>query len=432
MVAAACAAAWWSAGPVGAETSFEPADSLSAEADAPLRLPPSSGTRVPIIRVAVSTRAPAIEVGSSFGAWVGRHRSGQRPSRIESGERWRLEAEGDGVVLRDGVGRARGSTNDTLYVFPVDRESGFLTVEGREYRGELLVWRGTDGLTVVNAIDLESYLRGVVPLEMGPQPAQTVEALKAQAVAARSYTLATMGRWRADGFDLLATVEDQVYGGAAKEKAVCSDAIEETRGVVLSFQHFPVRAFYSSTCGGTTAGPDEVWNRPRVEYLESVPDRTKRVSEPFCGISPRFDWSEEWSGAELDRILERTLKRRDSGWSRARYGRLTGISIEARGPSRRVSDLRLAFEKGHVDIGGDEIRWVLRKTNGEGLRSALLTKVQVTKKKGRVAHVRISGRGYGHGVGLCQFGAMGMAKTGYDHTQILRFYYRGASLVRAY
>ncbi|MFN8547982.1 MAG: SpoIID/LytB domain-containing protein [Candidatus Eisenbacteria bacterium] len=334
--------------------------------------------------------------------------------------------------MRDGAGRARGSSNDTLFVFPVDRENGLLTVQGREYRGELLVWRGAEGLTVVNAIDLESYLRGVVPLEMGPQPAQTVEALKAQAVAARSYTLATMGRWRSDGFDLLATVEDQVYGGSAKEKAVCSDAIEETRGVVLSYQHFPVRAFYSSTCGGATAGPDEVWKRPRVEYLETVRDRTKRVSEPFCGMSPRFEWTEEWTGSELDRILEGTLKRRDSSWSRARYGRLTGISIEERGPSRRVADLRLSFEKGHVDLGGDEIRWVLRKTSGEGLRSALLTKVQVTKRKGRVAQVRISGRGYGHGVGMCQFGAMGMAKVGYDHTQILRFYYRGASLVRAY
>ncbi len=387
---------------------------------------------MPILRVAVATRAGELEIGASFGAWIGHHRTGERPSRIDEADKWRLSSERGRVMLSDGAGRPRGAVSDTVFVFPIDREQGAVTVNGKAYRGELLIWSTPSGLTAVNVIDAESYLRGVVPLEIGPQPPESQQAVAAQAVAARSYTLATMGRWRADGFDLLSTVEDQAYGGIGKEKAVCTDAIEQTRGVVLSWDHSPIRAYYSSTCGGTTAGIDEVWGRPPIEYLRTVRDQSRGAEDSFCESSPRFRWVEEWSGAEFEKMLEPTLRRRDSSWSRARYGHLTGIAIKERGASRRVSDLRLSFEHGNVDLGGDEIRWTIRRPNGEGLRSCLLTKVETSKKGSRISRVRVSGRGYGHGVGMCQFGAMGMARSGYDHTQILRFYYRGARLVRAY
>ena len=97
-----------------------------------------------------------------------------------------------------------------------------------------------------------------------------------------------------------------------------------------------------------------------------------------------------------------------------------------------VARLKLKFAHGSVELGGDEIRWVLRRPNGEGLRSALLTKVDVRKKGGRISRVRIEGQGYGHGVGMCQFGAMGMAEAGYRHDQIIRFYYRGSKVARLY
>ena len=129
-------------------SSLAPSDSVLQEASEPLVLPPSGGTRVPIIRVAVASHAASVEVASSFGAWIGRHRSGHRPSRIDGAEVWRIEATDSGVAVRDGAGRLRGACRDTLYVYPMDRESGLLQLQGREYRGELLVWRGADGLTV--------------------------------------------------------------------------------------------------------------------------------------------------------------------------------------------------------------------------------------------------------------------------------------------
>lgn len=388
--------------------------------------------RIPLIRVGIAPEVAAAEV-TAEGSWhLGIVDSGRRPTSIGAGETWRFTARGDSILVRDGEGRLRGAVGDTLFAYPDDAESGLLSVDGRPYRGELLVWGSKGRVTVVNLLDLESYLRAVLPLELGPQPPKRVEALKAQAVAARSYTLSMMGRWSSRGFDLLATVEDQVYGGRKAERAGCDEAVEETRGEIAFCDGAPVRAFYSSTCGGHTAAPDEVWKRPPETCLRGVRDHTGRVEGSFCKISPQFRWKQEWTGAEIEKVLTGSIPKVRSGWSRKKAGRLTGIEIAERSESRRVSKLKLKFEHGTVELGGDEIRWVLRRPNGEGLRSALLGKVEVSKKKGRISRVRIEGQGYGHGVGMCQFGAMGMAEAGYRHEQIIRFYYRGVKLARLY
>jgi stage II sporulation protein D len=131
-------------------------------------------------------------------------------------------------------------------------------------------------------------------------------------------------------------------------------------------------------------------------------------------------------------MLDGTLSHRISNWDRKEYGRFRSMEIAARTPSKRVARLILEFEKGSVELGGDPIRWAIKRPNGEPLRSAMLTKVAVERKDGRVQRVGIEGRGFGHGIGLCQFGAMGMSENGYDYRDILRFYYRGTSVLRFY
>jgi len=241
-----------------------------------------------------------------------------------------------------------------------------------------------------------------------------------------------LGRWAARGFDLLATVEDQVYGGVTAERPGCTEAVEETRGEIAVHEGRPILAFYSSTCGGHTAGVDEVWRRPASPYLRGVRDIGRGAEASFCHISPQFRWKETWTAKEFDSILQKNLPRVRSGWSAKRYGRFTGLSIRGRSDSRRASCLRLQFERGSVDLAGDEIRWVLRRKNGEGLRSALLTDAGVSRRKKRPAMVTIQGQGFGHGVGMCQYGAMGMAEAGYRHDEIVRHYYRGSVVNRFY
>ncbi len=390
------------------------------------------GGRIPIVRIGLAPEASQVRIGARGDWFIGILGSNLRPTLVPAAETWELRAEDGRLVVRDGAGRRRGATSDTVYAYPDEIENGPLQCGDRPYRGEFLAWAVGNQVTLVNAVDLESYLSAVLPLELGPQPPAREPALRAQAVAARSYTLSMMGRWADRGFDLLPTVEDQVYGGLAAEKPGCTAAVEETRGIVGVDATGPIRAFYSSTCGGHTAAPEEVWKRPAAPYLRAVRDLTGRVEHSFCSGSPFFRWKEEWTGAKFEAAIRRGLDRARPGWDRKTHGRLTGVSLAGKSGSARAAPLRLTFQRGHVDLAGDEVRWVVRRPNGEGLRSALLTSVQVTRRKGRISRVRIAGQGYGHGVGMCQFGAMGMAEAGYTYDQIFRFYYRGASLRRYY
>ena len=390
------------------------------------------GGCIPLVRIGLAPEAAEVRVGARGDWFLGILGASSRSTRIPATEAWTLRAEGGRLVVLDAAGRRRGATPDTVFAYPDDLERGPLLFGDRPYRGEFLAWAVGDRVTLVDAVDLESYLAAVLPLEMGPQPASREAALRAQAVAARSYTLSMMGRWADRGFDLLPTVEDQVYGGLAAERPGCTAAVEATRGLVGVDAAGPIRAFYSSTCGGHTAAPEEVWKRPPASYLQGVRDLSGHAEHSFCSASPFFRWKEEWTGAQFESAVRSGLRRARPGWDEKKYGRLTGVSLCGKSVSQRAAPLRLSFQHGSVDLAGDEVRWVVRRPGGEGLRSALLTSVQATRRKGRVTRVRMSGQGYGHGVGMCQFGAMGMAEAGYTHEQIFRFYYRGAGLHRYY
>lgn len=387
---------------------------------------------MPLIRVGLLIGVPEVEIGADGGWEVGILHSGLAPTRAD--EPWRFTSRGEGIQVWDPSGAMRGNLPDTLFAFPAHPEAT-IKVDGRAYRGELLLFSNGDGIVVVNVIDLESYIAGVVPLEIGAQPPNRVEAIKAQAVAARSYTLAMLRRWAARGFDVLSTVEDQAYGGVDTEVDWCTQATVATRGVVaVDSDGRTIVSYYSSTCGGHSAAPSEVWRRPGADapYLRGVRCKTGRVSDSFCSISPRYLWNEVWEAESFEEMLDRTLSSQITSWDRNRYGRLRSIEIAARTPSKRVARLILEFEQGTVELGGDPIRWAIRRPNGEPLRSAMLTNVVVERHDGRLQRVGIEGRGFGHGIGLCQFGAMGMSEHGYDYREILRFYYRGSNVLRFY
>ncbi len=389
--------------------------------------------RIPLVRVGIAQEVEELRV-SGDGAWfVGVLGSKLRPTHVSKRETWTFRADGSSVTVMDALGRLRGTVRDTLFAYPEDMESGPLRVGGVAYRGQLLFWSAGGRISAANVVDLESYIQAVLPMELGPQPPERFEALKAQAVAARSYTLANLGRWRDRGYDVLPTIEDQVYGGIGSENPVCSDAVEETRGVFATYDGAPICAYYSSTCGGHTASLGEAWNKPETPYLRGVRDAPSEDKGSFCRESPWFRWTDEWTGAQFDQMLAVSLPRAFPGWNPAKHGRCEAISIMSRSESHRVTCLRLEFEKGHLDLAGDQIRSVIRRPGtGELLRSAILNKVQYSLRKGRIRRVRIWGQGYGHGVGMCQFGAMGMAQAGYRYDQILRFYYRGVELRRFY
>lgn len=306
---------------------------------------------------------------------------------------------------------------------------GLVRVAGREYRGHLVLRRDRKGVTAVNVVSMEQYLAGVVGAELGTRDPRDGEALRAQAIVARTYALKNLGRWNADGFDVYGSVSDQVYGGTAAESEAARQAVQATRGQVLTWQGALVDAFFSSTCGGRTAQGTEVFRGADRPYLRSVPDAPAGGSA-YCSISPRYAWTERWSGEVLANTLRRTLPAALQV-PEGEVAPVRDVRVERTGPSGRVALLGLRLRSRDVTVEGPLVRQVLRPPGGEPLRSTQVA-LRATHEAGRVRELVIEGRGSGHGVGFCQWGAIGRARTGQRAAEILAAYFGGTTITRRY
>jgi stage II sporulation protein D len=315
-----------------------------------------------------------------------------------------------------------------IAVAPSD-PTALLRVNGRSYRGILEIVRDTGGITLVNRLPLETYLLGVVSAEMGRRNLAEFEALKAQAVVSRTYALRNLGRRAALGFDLHAGVADQVYVGAGSEAPEGLEAVQATRGMVLTHGGAPIDAFYYSTCGGQTADGVEAFAAASRSYLRSFPDVDEH-GEAYCRISPRYRWREEWTGGVLLAMLRRTLPT-VARVSSDRIGEVRDVWVAQRTASGRVGRLAITLASNQVMVDGPAVRQVLRPPSGDLLRSAAFTLTATGAGRG-LSRLVAEGRGAGHGVGLCQWGAVGRSRAGQDFQRILAAYYPGATLQRLY
>jgi len=298
-------------------------------------------------------------------------------------------------------------------------------INGKSYRGALELINGSDGLTVINRVDLEDYLLGVVPLEIGSPPAQSYAAVAAQSIAARTYAISHLDRWRVLGFDLYGDERDQVYGGAAAETPLASRGVRETQGIVATYGGELIGAYYSAACGGTSAAVQETWAFPPAPYLAPHPDRDR--GPDYCRQSRHYRWQEHWTAEELAGIIRRNLGSEVSGAQPV--GDLEDLTIVGRNSSGRVRELVIRMGGQDYHVLGDRIRWVLRRPEGRILRSTSFD-LTLERAGGRLTGIQADGRGNGHGVGMCQAGALEMAAEGHDYAGILGHYYRGCQLER--
>ena len=339
------------------------------------------------------------------------------------------------VRLDDGLlravhadGRASARVDGPLVLRAVDRDA-LVSLGGKRYRGELHFHPGDRGPIVVNRLPLESYLRGVVPLEIGTGRGTDTAAVQAQAVAARSYAimrLATPSR----PWDVFATVDDQVYGGVEAERDWSDYGVSSTQGLVLSYDGNVVSAPYHSTCGGRTAETTEVWNGPGQPYLQSVSDAIGGSSGHYCEISPRFRWTESWTRSALGTTVGRYLGRYATVPSRG-IGTIRSLEIEDHTPTGRVGTLAIDTSTGRYRLVRNEIRFVLRSAGGAILNSTYFSLETDRGSDGALRELTASGGGYGHGIGMCQWGAIGRARAGQDFREILRTYYPGTTVAAA-
>jgi stage II sporulation protein D len=360
-----------------------------------------------------------------------------------------------GVIIVEGSTQyqiTRGSevvTSDDLVT--VEPGSGRVLISGKPYRGIAEVAVNSSGtLAGINELPLEEYLYGVVPRELPPTYYDELEAQKAQAVAARTYAISGLGKRRADGYDLLPTTSDQVYGGYAAEHSLSNRAVDETAWIVATYEGRLISAVFSSTSGGHTANNEEVWGSSPVPYLRGVPDaergkafenvptvevfknaanavslRAFKPSDNESDWSRYYRWNFEWTAEEIARVI--------AAATGANVTRVEAINVLDRGPSGRVLRIEYVTDAGTFYETKDRIRWSLKFVDSRGnLRSLLSTlffiEPVVENKTKEVVGFKTYGGGWGHGVGLSQTGATGMAEKGSTYEAILKHYYQGIEL----
>lgn len=375
----------------------------------------ASGSQLELLRdgVLVNTFTGALQVRENKYQVAVLSGSGALVNRSSGEEMIALGADNRSVSLQNFSGlnilSARGQVEagqpggqNLLVLYTEDR--------GRRYRGSLEVRREEQGLTAINELPVEEYLYGVVPSEM---PASwPAEALKAQAVAARSYALAQLGSYGRYGFDLLATQSSQVYKGYDGENPATTRAVEETLGLIMTCRGLPVDAVFHSSSGGTTENSEDVWKNP-VDYLRARPD-------PADFNDKHYNWKVTYS---MDQLINQ-LNTKDYQLSEVH----DLIELERTSTGKRVK--RLAV-KG-LDVDGNSVLKEVYSANAVrvalGLKSAFFTMRKEVDQQQKLLSVTFEGNGWGHGLGMSQYGALGLAGQGYSYRDILKYYYTGITL----
>jgi stage II sporulation protein D len=378
----------------------------------------------PDIRVGVVPGAPSVSVGGGVALML-RDAAGGGLIALPAGASALVTATREGLRVR--FSGEDVVTSAALFGQPADSGAP-VRLNGRDYRGTITLSTVSAGVMAVNVVGLEEYLRGVVGAEMGRRTEQDLAALRAQAIVSRTVALRRAGQYRSRGYDLLSTVADQAYAGIGFEAPVSDLAVEETAGQVLTFDGRLIDAFFHSTCAGRTADGTEVYAGADRPYLRSIRDQDEG-GRVWCAISPRFRWQERWTGEALARALRETLPA--AGVPAEIAGSVRDIRVVDRTATGRVAHLELIGEAASHTVTGPVARLVLRSPDGSQLRSALFN-LQVGREGGRIVQLLAEGSGAGHGVGMCQWGALGRSRAGLSATDILLAYFPGTEITRTY
>lgn len=390
----------------------------------------SSGTE-PSIRVLLAKDGESYRIEATGGV------------AVKSSEGVRIIESAGGGVVRVGIDRsslqidiqpggATAAVEGSVVIEPVSKST--LVFDGTPYAGTIHAVAMDDGaIAILNVLPVEKYLESVVPHEMGDPGAEGYDALKSQAIAARTYALGKIDSHKGELFDVHASVLDQVYGGLNGTSQVASAAVRDTRGRVIDYGGSTIRAYYSACCGGHTSDIRVVWpDREPANYLYGIPDHTVRDERAFCRDYKRFRWRYNFTGLEMGAILRITIAK-ELGISADDVGMLKDMRVDAVSHSGRVARLTIDTTTNTFVFEGDRIRWILQTDPSRGIiLPSVMFHLDKTMERDRIAFVSISGGGNGHGVGMCQTGSIAMAKKGYTYEMILAHYYPGSRVEKMY
>lgn len=377
-------------------TSAAPA--MARQAPVPAKAAVTGGQSVkqePDLRVGLAVKQRSVTVSLAGGKGTART-EGSKGASLAAGQSYDVRWQAGAFLV--GREKLRG---EVLTIRPSG--AGELALDGRRYRGALELRHKSGGLTAVNIVPVDDYLRSVVPEEMPTDwPA---EALKAQSVAARSFSLASRGRHASEGYDLCTTTHCQLYTGTAAEKTASTAAVRATRGEVLTYGGRPIEALFHTDSGGMTESSENVWGS-HVPYLRAVRDAQTKT----------LPWTKTITRADLERKLAAKGHHIGKVRSIALSPLAIGRAAKDRTASGRVKTMTVKGTKGAATLSGTTWRSLL------GLKSTLFD-AKLTKDA-----VTFTGYGSGHGLGISQWGAKRLAESSKSYAAILSHYYTGVTL----
>ncbi len=337
------------------------------------------------LKVAIKKEVPKIKVGSSTAALV-KDGAGKQLGKLSPMSSLEAKLKGNQITINNRVGAGE------LIIEPQD--NGYVWIGDRWYRGRTRLIRQDDHITAINHVDLEQYLYSVVGAEA--VSSWPIEALKAQAVAARSYALYKRNTGSNGIYDVDTTIGTQVYKGLDSEYTTTHQAVNGTLGQIMTYNNEVILAAFHSSSGGHTENVEDIWTSP-LPYLRAVVD--------YDHESPVFEWQQVIPVSKIRRLV-------------AGVGRIRGLQPEKMTPRGRVITMKVTGDRGTATVSGKKLRKAL------DLRSTLFR----VSTDGKNLHVK--GRGFGHGLGLSQWGAYYLAKQGVNYHQILAHYYQSANLTQ--
>ncbi|MEK6646696.1 MAG: SpoIID/LytB domain-containing protein [Candidatus Firestonebacteria bacterium] len=341
-----------------------------------------------IVKIALITNAKSIniKVKSPYKIISGK-------SELDEGKSGNWDVSVSGSKIRFGQYQ-----KDTFKII-----SSIITVNDKKsYRFGIIIKRNSNYLLVINELDMEEYLQGVVPCEISSK--SPAEALKSQAVAARTFAHYQMLGNQNKDYQLVDTVFSQVYNGVSAERETTNKAIEDTRGEILTYNGKNISTPFFANCGGHTETNKNVWSGD-CPYLISV-------SCKYCADFPHSTWETEISKDKIRRNLNN---------SNINVGIIEEIKIKSTSDSGRSKEIEIIHSKGKTILNSNKFRLAVGPST---IKSTYFT------LKERLGSFIFKGRGWGHGVGMCQDGAVGMSKEGYDYKEILLHYYTGTKLAK--
>lgn len=278
-----------------------------------------------------------------------------------------------------------------------------LEFNNKKYRGSIYILLKDNEILIINKVKLDHYLYGVLPSEIIPNWHK--ECLKAQTVAARTFAIFNKLNSKSPYYDLDSNILFQVYKGANVETKKSNEAVDETKDEIITYNGEVIQAFFHSNSGGKTASSEEVWGG-KIEYLKSKDDE-------FCKKEKNYEWNFTLSAEKISEILKK---------NKILTGEIYDIKILERSESNRIKSLKIYGSSGSITIKGKDFRSFLGENN---IKS---TNFFISKQNNNFI---FNGYGWGHGVGLSQEGAKGMAENGWDYKKILKYFYSGVDIVKA-